>query len=91
LRRVLGACRADILRQFMVEARMLSLSGGVIGILAGIGATVVVAWAAVWETVIDAPALLLAVAASAGIGLLFGAVPARKASLASPVGSLRAE
>jgi putative ABC transport system permease protein len=91
LRRALGARRGDILFQFLVEAVMLSLSGGIAGVLVGIVATFVVAHFAGWQPILVPQTFLLAVAASAGIGLLFGTIPARKASLASPIHSLRAE
>jgi putative ABC transport system permease protein len=91
LRRALGARRGDILFQFLAEAVMLSVSGGILGVLVGIAATFVVANFAGWEAIFVPQILLLAVAASAGIGLLFGTIPARKASLASPIHSLRAE
>jgi putative ABC transport system permease protein len=91
LRRALGARRGDILFQFLIEAMMLSLSGGILGVLVGVGATFVVARIAGWRAILVPQILLLGVAASAGIGLLFGTIPARKASLASPIHSLRAE
>jgi putative ABC transport system permease protein len=91
LRRALGARRGDILLQFLAEAVMLSFSGGVAGVLLGIVATLIVAHFADWEAILVPQILLLAVAASAVIGLLFGTIPARKASLASPIQSLHAE
>jgi putative ABC transport system permease protein len=91
LRRALGARRGDILFQFLVEAVMLSLAGGIAGILVGVVAIFVVAHFAGWQPILHPQTFLLAVAASAGIGLLFGTIPARKASLASPIQSLRAE
>jgi len=91
LRRALGARRGDILIQFLLEAVMLSLSGGVLGTIVGGFATLVVANIAGWDVILSPQIFLLAVASSAGIGLLFGTIPARKASLASPVKCLRAE
>jgi putative ABC transport system permease protein len=91
LRRALGARKGDILFQFLVEAMMLSVSGGLSGILLGIAATFVVAHVAGWDAVLAGTPLLLASAASIAIGLLFGTIPARKASLANPATSLRAE
>jgi len=91
LRRALGARRGDILFQFLLEAVMLSVSGGTIGVLAGIAATFVVARIADWQIVLVPQVQIIAIGASAGIGLLFGTFPARKASLASPLHSLRAE
>jgi putative ABC transport system permease protein len=91
LRRAVGARRGDILFQFLVEAVILSLTGGVIGIIIGIFTIMVVAHLAGWEAIMVPQIFLLAVAASAGIGLLFGTIPARKASLANPIHSLRIE
>jgi putative ABC transport system permease protein len=91
LRRALGARKGDILFQFLVEAMMLSLSGGITGVFVGIVATLVVANLAGWDVVLAPQILLLAVAVSVVIGLVFGTIPARKASLASPIKSLRAE
>jgi putative ABC transport system permease protein len=91
LRRALGARRGDILLQFLAEAVMLSFSGGIVGVLVGIAATLIVAHFADWEAILVPQILLLAVAASVVIGLLFGTIPARKASMASPIQSLRAE
>ena len=91
LRRALGARRSDILFQFLLEAMMLSLAGGLVGVMIGVAATLVVSYLADWQAVLVPQTLLLAVACSAAIGLIFGTIPARKASLASPVNSLRAE
>jgi putative ABC transport system permease protein len=91
LRRALGARRGDILFQFLVEAVMLSISGGIAGVLVGVVATFAVAHFAGWQAILVPQTFLLAVAASAGIGLLFGTIPARKASMASPINSLHAE
>jgi ABC-type antimicrobial peptide transport system permease subunit len=91
LRRALGTKSGDILFQFLVEAVQLSLSGGIVGVIVGIIVTFVVAHLAGWEAILSPQTIPWAVASSVGIGLLFGTIPARKASLASPVQSLRAE
>ena len=91
LRRALGARRADVLLQFLLEAMMLSVSGGMIGIVLGAAGTHVVAWLGGWQAVLDGKVVGLAAAASAAIGLLFGTIPARMAAQANPVDSLRAE
>jgi putative ABC transport system permease protein len=91
LRRALGARRSDVLLQFLLEAMMLSVSGGMIGILLGVAGIHVVAWLGGWQAVLDVRVVGWAAAASAGIGLLFGTIPARKAAQANPVDSLRAE
>jgi len=91
LRRALGARKGDILFQFLLEAMMLSVAGGLAGILLGVTATLAVAYAAGWDAVLAGTPLFLAGASSVAIGLLFGTIPARKASLANPASSLRAE
>lgn len=91
LRRALGARRTDILFQFLVESVTLSLCGGIVGVMAGITATFIVAQFAGWDAVLSGKILLLGVASSAAIGLLFGTIPACKASFANPVHSLSAE
>ncbi len=91
LRRALGARKNDILFQFLFEAMMLSVAGGLAGILLGVTATLAVAYAAGWDAVLAGTPLFLAGASSVAIGLLFGTIPARKASLANPASSLRAE
>jgi putative ABC transport system permease protein len=91
LRRAIGARRHDILFQFLLEAMMLSVSGGLTGVVLGVTATLVVAHVAGWDAVLTGTPLFLACASSVAIGVLFGTIPARKASLANPAGSLRAE
>ena len=82
LRRALGARRSDVLLQFLLEAVMLSVSGSIIGILLGVAGIHAVAWLGGWHAVLDARAIGWAAAASAGIGLPFGTIPARKAAQA---------
>jgi putative ABC transport system permease protein len=90
LRRALGARRSDILLQFLLESMMLSLSGGAAGAVLGIAVIPIVAWFGSWKAVVAPGALLIALLCSAAIGLVFGTIPARKASMAHPVDSLRA-
>jgi putative ABC transport system permease protein len=91
LRRALGATRRDILVQFLMEATMLSLSGGLLGVVAGTVVTFAVAWVADWPAILAFREVSISVACSATIGLLFGTLPARKAAAAAPVAALRAE
>jgi putative ABC transport system permease protein len=91
LRRAMGARQRDILFQFLVEAAILSLSGGIAGIVLGVVVTVVLASLAGWDAVLAPKVFLLVFTLSAAIGLLFGTVPARKAARTNPVVSLRAE
>ena len=90
LRRALGARQVDILFQFLIEAAILSLAGGIAGIVLGIVATFAVAGLAGWDAVLVPKVFLLVAALSAGIGLLFGTVPAQKAARTEPAISLRA-
>jgi putative ABC transport system permease protein len=91
VRKALGATRLDILLQFLVEALMLCLTGGVLGILLGVGATTILSRSAGWNTLISTQAVLIAFAFSAAIGLFFGIWPARRAAKMDPIAALRYE
>ena len=79
-RKAIGAKRRDILLQFLVESLVLSLLGGIIGILLGVGGAILISKFAGWKTVISVDAILLAFLFSASIGIFFGIYPARKAA-----------
>ncbi len=91
LRMAVGARSADILKQFLVEAIVLSLIGGLAGIALGVGASLVIAEFANWNTDITPQAIALAVGFAAGVGVFFGFYPARKASRLLPIEALRYE
>jgi putative ABC transport system permease protein len=91
LRQAVGAKTKDILSQFLVEAVALSIAGGLVGIVLGIGASAVISRLASWKTVIGPAAVLLAVLFSALVGISFGYYPARKAAYLDPIEALRAE
>ena len=91
IRMAVGARARDILRQFLVEAFMLSSLGGVIGIGLGIGASKILASAARWPTLVSVDAVVVAFLFSAAVGIFFGFYPARKASLLDPIDALRYE
>ena len=91
LRQAVGAKTRDILSQFLVEAVTLSIAGGLVGIVLGIGASAVISRLASWKTVIGPGAVLLAVLFSALVGISFGYYPARKAAYLDPIEALRAE
>ena len=91
LRMAVGARSRDILNQFMVEAITLSLIGGFVGIVIGVGGSLIIGKFAGWATQLSVHAILLAVGFSAGIGIFFGFYPARKASKLLPIEALRYE
>jgi putative ABC transport system permease protein len=91
LRQAVGAKTRDILLQFLVEAVTLSLLGGIIGIVVGLAASVVISHFANWSTQISFLSILLAFVFSALVGVFFGYYPARKAAFLDPIDALRYE
>jgi len=91
LRMAIGARKNDILFQFLVEAVLLCMIGGIIGLTIGLGASSLVAKFAGWDVLINANLVLIALAASAGVGVFFGFFPARRAAGLSPIEALRYE
>jgi putative ABC transport system permease protein len=91
IRLAIGAQPRDVLLQFLVEAVVLSLLGGIIGILIGSGVALALPFVAGWTTVLPWNAIVLSFAVSAAIGMFFGIYPARKASQLDPIVALRYE
>ncbi len=91
IRMAVGARGRDILRQFLTEAVVLCLSGGVAGILVGRGVSVLVTRFLNWPTVPSLPAIVASVAVACSVGIVFGFYPAWKASRLDPIDSLRYE
>jgi putative ABC transport system permease protein len=90
-RKAVGARKADVLIQFLLEAMVLSLLGGAIGILLGVGIARLVDLAGVMNAVISARSVLLAVGFSLAVGLFFGIYPANRAASLNPIEALRYE
>jgi putative ABC transport system permease protein len=91
LRMAVGARGHDILSQFLVEAVLLSLIGGALGVAAGIGAARLVSYLAEWSTVIQPGAVPTAFVFASAVGVFFGFYPAWKASRLDPIAALRYE
>jgi putative ABC transport system permease protein len=91
IRLAIGAQPGDVLAQFLVEAVVLSVLGGVIGILVGATVALLLPIVAGWTTVLPWNAIVLSFAVSAAIGMFFGIYPARKASQLDPIVALRYE
>jgi putative ABC transport system permease protein len=91
IRKALGATRWNILLQFLIEAVVLCILGGVVGIGLGAGGATVMSKTAGWSTQISTTAIILAFAFSAFVGVAFGVWPARRAAVLDPITALRYE
>ncbi|MBI3996970.1 MAG: ABC transporter permease [Candidatus Omnitrophica bacterium] len=91
LRKAVGAKRRDILSQFLIEALVISIAGGAVGIVLGWAITFAMATLAGWATALSVWSIALAVGFSAAVGIVFGLWPARKAASLNPIDALRYE
>ncbi len=91
VRRALGAKRRDITRQFLVETVVLSVGGGLIGVLVGIATPILVSHLTDMKTIITVSSVLLAFGISGAVGIVFGLYPARAAARLDPIDALRHE
>jgi len=91
VRRAIGARQSDIVRQFVVEATLISFVGGSFGIAFGFVMSRLIAWLAGWSTIVTATSILLAFLVSISVGLVFGIYPAVKAARLDPVEAIRYE
>ena len=87
----MGARRRDILTQFLVEATTLSISGGLIGILVGVGIALLAGGLTPLPAAVSWPAVGLGIGMSALIGIFFGSYPAWRAARLDPIEALRYE
>src|SRR4029077_9228133 len=84
IRMAIGARGSDVLTQFLVESIVMSILGGVVGLLAGYAGSALLAHFTGWRTVVPPSAVLIAVGFSAAVGVFFGCYPARKAAALNP-------
>jgi putative ABC transport system permease protein len=91
VRRAIGARRWDIIRQFVIEATLISFAGGLLGVVLGFAMSQLIAWLAGWSTVVTIESILLAFLVSISVGLIFGIYPAVKAARLDPVEAIRYE
>jgi putative ABC transport system permease protein len=91
VRRAIGARRWDIIRQFVIEATLISFAGGLLGVVLGFAMSQLIAWLAGWSTVVTISSILLAFVVSISVGLIFGIYPAVKAARLDPVEAIRYE
>ena len=91
IRRAIGARQADIIRQFLMEAVLISIMGGLIGIAFGFTLSQLIARAAGWSTVVTTTSIVVAFGVSVGIGLVFGIYPAVQAAKLDPIEAIRYE
>jgi putative ABC transport system permease protein len=87
VRRAVGATRNDVLSQFMFEAVIISITGGILGIALGFILTSVISTYAEWKTIISVSSVVLAFVVSAATGIIFGIYPAKKAADKNPIDS----
>ena len=91
IRIAIGATESDVLRQFLSESVVLSLTGGVLGILFGIAASITITKVLGWSILVSPIAVGSAVVFSMAVGIFFGFYPARKAAMLDPIEALRFE
>ena len=91
IRIAIGATESDVLRQFLSESVVLSLAGGIVGILFGVASSMTITHVLGWNILISGTAVAAAVVFSMAVGIFFGFYPARKAAMLDPIEALRFE
>ncbi|MCA6404224.1 MAG: FtsX-like permease family protein, partial [Cytophagales bacterium] len=91
LRLAIGAKKSDVVQQFLFEAVMISVSGGIIGVALGVAFAFLVSSVAGIPTIISFASIILSFGVAATVGLIFGIAPARRAAQQDPIASLRYE
>jgi putative ABC transport system permease protein len=91
VRMALGARQGDVLLQFLCESALLTLFGGILGVLTAAGVTSLLQATLGWSMKLDMTAVVIAISTSLTVGVLFGLVPARRAARLDPIEALRHE
>jgi putative ABC transport system permease protein len=91
IRMAIGARGSDVLTQFLVESIVMSVLGGAVGLIVGVGGASLVGHFTGWSTQVPIQAVALAIGFSAAVGVFFGFYPARKAAALDPIQALRYE
>ncbi len=91
VRKALGATQVNVLLQFLIEALVLCMLGGAIGIALGSGASVMLRAVFHWSTAVGASSVAIAFLFAAAVGIVFGVWPARRAASLDPIEALRYE
>ena len=91
LARAIGARRVDIIRQFLIETTLITVSGGIMGTLVGISLSRLVAYLAGWSTIVTITSVAVACLVSVTVGIVFGLYPAMRAARLDPVMALHYE
>jgi putative ABC transport system permease protein len=91
IRIAIGATESDVLRQFLSESVVLSLAGGIVGVLFGVASSITITKVLGWNILISPTAVVAAVVFSMAVGIFFGFYPARKAAMLDPIEALRFE
>jgi len=91
VRRAIGATRRDIVRQFLIETMLITITGGVAGTVTGVALSRLVAYFAGWDTIVTATSVIVACVVSVTVGIVFGLYPAIRAARLNPVQALHYE
>jgi putative ABC transport system permease protein len=91
VRRAIGARKVDVIRQFLIETTLITISGGFAGTVVGVGLSQFIAYAAGWSTIVTVSSVVIATVVSVTVGIVFGLYPAVRAAKLDPVYALHYE
>jgi putative ABC transport system permease protein len=91
VRRAIGATRRDVIRQFLIETTLITLTGGFLGTVVGVGLSELVGYFAGWSTIVTVTSVVVASVVSVAVGIVFGLYPAVRAAKLDPVHALHYE